>query len=99
MKTLSRLALIAIGSIPASWLIAVSWQQSGDWWVRTRPDAYARAVYLLCRPFLSNDVTVAEDQLEFLLYWMPTFVVVVVAVVIWSLLRRSSAAGQGKESS
>lgn len=74
-KILFIVVWVAISGF-ASWWIAFFWSKHGDQWLAMLPDFINRGAYALCRVFLSRDAAEAEDQLQFLLFWIPSFVVV-----------------------
>jgi hypothetical protein len=78
-----------------SWLSAAYWSQSGQWWVTHRPDWKVSMIHFVVRPALSSDVAVAEDQLDFLTFWVPTFLVMFILLVggyLYKWNRRTSNA-------
>jgi len=83
-----KVLLLLIAVIAVSWCLAHIWSEHGDWWLRLLPDAVKKAIYSAISSFLSADVTEAEDQLAFCFFWIPSFVISVVLLLVGSWGRK-----------
>jgi len=54
-------------------ILAFYWSENGGWWAANRPEWIVNSIYFITRPICSEDITLAEDQLDFYTYWVPTF--------------------------
>ena len=57
------------------WVVARWWSSHGSWWFSAFPKWGFNVVHWLARPFLSKEAWEAEEQLEFLVFWVPSFIV------------------------
>ena len=71
-----------------SWLLAIFWSAHGDWWIKVQTDTTRRVVYAIVRPALSSDVSQAEEQFEFWMFWIPSFIITTALFLIVLFARR-----------
>lgn len=73
--------------VVASWWLAFFWSAHGSWWVAHRPARMLTAIYSVAKPILSTEVWEAEEQIDFLSFWLPTLVVLVLMPFLFWRLR------------
>jgi hypothetical protein len=71
-----------------SWLLAIFWSAHGDWWVKVQTDTTRRVMYAIVRPALSSDVSQAEAQFEFWMFWIPSFAMTTAIFLMVMFARR-----------
>ena len=81
IKALFCFTLLAIDGF-LSWWLAFFWSRHDDSWLKSFPEFLVKDLYTALRYFLSDDVAVAEDQLMFLLFWIPSFVLIGVVLLL-----------------
>ena len=80
----ARTAALLGVALPVSWLLAVAWASHGDGWRELLSGPPARVITTFARGLLSNDVTEAEDQLDFICFWIPSLMLTVAALAaLW----------------
>ena len=83
-----KLACVFFFLAAISWLLAIFWSSHGDWWIKVQTDTTRRVMYAIVRPALSSDVSQAEDQFEFWMFWIPSFVITTAIFLIVLYSRR-----------
>ena len=78
-----------------SWFLAFYWSESGVWWATHRPEWMVNLIYFIARPVLSEDITLAEDQLEFFTFWVPTFITMLCFLAGGYVYKRHNAISKG----
>jgi len=68
--------------IAFSWALAYTWSVHGNWWLTHCPKLIVSSIYIVTGPVLSSEVLEAEEQLEFLIFWAPTFVVLLLVILV-----------------
>jgi hypothetical protein len=57
-----------------SWFIAQWWSNHGLWWFSIFPRWAFNLIDYLAGPMLSKEAWEAEEQAEFLVFWVPSFI-------------------------
>ncbi|WP_143751321.1 hypothetical protein [Collimonas sp. PA-H2] len=67
-----------------SWGLAYLWSIHGSWWLAHCPKLIVTAIYITARPVLSSEAWEAEEQLEFLFFWVPIFIALIWVIFLYS---------------
>jgi hypothetical protein len=91
MKKAMIFGLLLLLIVP--WVVARWWIGHGSWWFSVFPRWGFDVVHWLARPFLSKEAWEAEEQLEFLVFWGPSFILFasLEALVFWHWSRKNRA--------
>ena len=57
-----------------SWVMAQWWSDHGSWWFSIFPRWALKLMNYVAGPVLSREAWEAEGQLEFLVFWVPSFI-------------------------
>ena len=60
--------------LAASWIMARGWSNHGSWWFSTFPRWALNLMNYVAGPVLSKEAWEAEEQLNFLVFWVPSFI-------------------------
>jgi hypothetical protein len=88
MKFGIKLLLMTVLTAPISWLIATVWQTHGTWWVQARPAYLEEVILRISGSLLPADIALAEDRLEFLTFWVPVVLFLLIIVLAYCLLKK-----------
>jgi len=69
----AKLVALIVVSLPLSWLPGVVWASNGDGWREFLSGRPTQTLMTFASSLLSNDITQAEDQLDFLCFWLPAW--------------------------
>lgn len=88
----AKVVALIVVALPLSWLVAVCWASHGDGWREFLSGPPAQALMTIASGMLSNDTTEAEDQLDFLCFWLPAWMLTTVTLfgLSWSLARTNA---------
>ena len=103
MKIFLKLFVSGIALLTVSWWLAYFWMLHGGWWLNNCSKFCFEIVYILAKPILSAEVWEAEEQLVFLGFWVPSFVVTVLIMFLFNFAKKfisgrrinSTVAGKG----
>jgi len=72
-----------------AWLPAKFWVLAGNLWcLEVYPDWLDRFIYSIASPYLSEDMVLAAEQMEFLEVWLATaFILEIVSLLLMFLLK------------
>lgn len=69
-----------------SWWLAYFWMRYGESWLNKFTELISKIIYPLVRPILSAEVWEAEEQLDFLGFWLLSFVGTILIMVLIKIL-------------
>lgn len=76
--------------LAASWIMARWWSNHGSWWFSVFPRWALNLLNYVAKPVLSKEAWEAEEQLDFLVYWVPSFILLASMSLPFSLIKNKS---------
>jgi len=79
VKLILKSICFVLSALIISWVFAYFFEKNGSWWLAIQTNLTNKFFYILARPFLSDDTAIAEDELYFMIFWIPSFIIVLSA--------------------